>query len=221
MYQERLQKIYLEAGRLFNKKGYANTKMAEIAKASGIAVGTMYSMFSGKDAVLSFVLYTSFHKEYLEGTLHFPLQPIPTSVLMQELQAVLDYAFAQVLCIQDEQGNIVKPFIQLISELFDLLADYLLALDNIEGNGDVLSELSSLYLPRKKQYLNDLADYLRQYSEIKQIRVVGNYVPHAHFITNTLTWWALNSNLMIPTEPILRSEAKAICIGVLERAYQY
>lgn len=40
MTNSRLEKIYQEAGRLFLAKGYASTKMAEIAKASGIAVGT-------------------------------------------------------------------------------------------------------------------------------------------------------------------------------------
>ena len=65
MTNARLQKIYLEAGRLFEEKGYANTKMAEIAKAAGIAVGTMYSAFTGKDAVLSFVIYATLDKSYL------------------------------------------------------------------------------------------------------------------------------------------------------------
>lgn len=65
MENPRLQKIYQEAGRLFNLNGYANTKMAEIAKASGVAVGTMYSTFTGKDAVLSFVIKATFDKDYL------------------------------------------------------------------------------------------------------------------------------------------------------------
>ena len=46
MTNPRLEKIYQEAGRLFLTKGYANTKMAEIAKSSGIAVDTMYSAYS-------------------------------------------------------------------------------------------------------------------------------------------------------------------------------
>lgn len=75
MNNPRLEKIYQEAGRLFLTKGYVNTKMAEIAKASGIAVGTMYSAFTGKDAVFSFVLHATLEPEYFSGDVTLPLKP--------------------------------------------------------------------------------------------------------------------------------------------------
>lgn len=220
MNNTRLKKIYSEAGRLFNEKGYANTKMAEIAKASGIAVGTMYSAFTGKDAVLSFVIYATLDKDYLTSEISFPIKPIEMPKLIKLLTKVLENASGSVLNITDNEGNICKDFLKLMDELFDLFADYLLAFGNIETNTGVLEELSEIYLPQKWAYFEQLGNYLRLYMENGQIRELTHISSHVLFLTNTLTWWALNSNLSIPDEPIPRDVAKEICMGIIKQAYQ-
>lgn len=220
MNNQRLQKIYQEAGRLFNKNGYANTKMAEIAKASGIAVGTMYSSFTGKDAVLSFVIYATLDKDYLSSDITLPVKPVDSSTLIMLLRRVLDNAFDTIMKITDERGNICKDFSKLMDELFDLFADYLLAFDNIESNTGVLEELSEEYLPRKMAYFEELGNCLRLYMENGCIQKLTHISSHVTFLTDTLTWWALNSNLSIPNEPVPRNEAKEICMGIIQRAYQ-
>lgn len=220
MNNAKLQKIYSEAGRLFNQNGYANTKMAEIAKASGIAVGTMYSAFTGKDAVLSFVIYATLNKDYLSSEITLPIKPIEAPKLIALLTKVLENAFDSVLNITDDKGNICKDFLKLMDELFDLFADYLLAFDNIEKNTGVLEELSEIYWPQKLAYFEKLGDFLRLYMESGQIRELTYISSHVLFLTDTLTWWALNSNLSIPNEPIPRDAAKEICMGIMKRAYQ-
>ena len=219
MNNPRLQKIYLEAGRLFDENGYANTKMAEIAKASGIAVGTMYSAFTGKDAVLSFVIYATLDKDYLSSEITLPIKPIDAPNLIGALRKVLNNASDSILNITDDKGNVCKDFFKLIEELFDFFADYLLALDNIEKNAGILEELSEEYLPQKWAYFKQLGDYLKLYMEIGQIQKLTHISSHVLFLTNTLTWWALNSNLSFPQEPIPRDVAKEICIGIIKRAY--
>lgn len=220
MNNAKLQKIYSVAGCLFNQNGYANTKMAEIAKASGIAVGTMYSAFTGKDAVFSFVIYATLDKNYLSSEISFPIKPIETPKLITLLTKVIDNEFGSILNITDNKGNICKDFMKLMDELFDLFADYLLAFDNIEKNTDVLEELSEIYLPQKWTYFDKLGDYLRLYMKNGQIQKLTHISSHVLFLTDTLTWWALNSNLSIPNEPIPRDNAKEICMGIIKRAYQ-
>ena len=220
MNNTRLRKIYQEAGRLFNNKGYANTKMAEIAKASGIAVGTMYSSFTGKDAVLSFVIYATLDKDYLSSDITLPIKPIEASRLIELLKKVLDHASTSVLNVTDESGNIRKSFPELMDGLFDLFADYLLAFDNIETNAGVLEELNEIYWPQKMAYFGELGDYLRLYMKAGQIRELTHLQSHVLFLTNTLTWWALNANLSFPEEPVPREVAKEFCLGMIRRAYQ-
>ena len=209
----------MEAGRLFDENGYANTKMAEIAKASGIAVGTMYSSFTGKDAVLSFVIYATLDKDYLSSEITLPIKPIDTPKLIEALRKVLYKATDSILNITDDEGNVCKDFFKLIEELFDFFADYLLALATIEKNAGILEELSEVYLPQKWAYFKQLGDYLKLYMELGQIQKLTHIPSHVLFLTNTLTWWALNSNLSMPDVPVPREVAKEICIGIIKRAY--
>lgn len=219
MTNSRLEKIYQEAGRLFLTKGYANTKMAEIAKASGIAVGTMYSSFTGKDAVFSFVIHATLDPEYFSGDIVLPIKPAAASKLIpyfKKLNNILDC----VMNITDDEGHICKDFPVLAGELFDFFADYLLATDNIKRNMEVYEELSEVYFPGEKNYFHKLIDCLKRYMEAGQIRHFEHIMSHASYLTNTMTWWALNANIQNPQAPIPRNMAKEICIGIIQRAYQ-
>lgn len=220
MENPRLQKIYQEAGRLFSQNGYSNTKMAEIARASGVAVGTMYSTFTGKDAVLSFVIQATLKKDYLSREFTLPIKPAGEAELLSELREVIDYSFSSILDITDENGSVCKDFLVLAEELFDLFADYLLALDMIEHNPEALSEMNKEYMPQKWAFFGELEKCLKMYIEAGQISPL-KYIPlHVPFLIDTITWWAFNSTLSFPQVPVQRDTAKEICLGVVRKMYQ-
>jgi len=50
--QERERRILDSARKLFDRKGYADTAMEDIARWAGLAVGTLYNYFSSKDDLL-------------------------------------------------------------------------------------------------------------------------------------------------------------------------
>ena len=194
MTNPRLKKIYQEAGRLFLTKGYANTKMAEIAKASGIAVGTMYSAFSGKDAVFSFVLHATLDPEHFSDNVILPIKPA-TALELIPLLKKLDKILDSIMIITDDNGNIRKDFPALTGELFDFFADYLFATDNIKKNAEIYHELREVYFPSERKYFLKLNDCLKRYMEAGQIRSFGHMMSHASYLTDTMTWWALNANI--------------------------
>lgn len=219
MTNPRLAKIYQEAGRLFLTKGYANTKMAEIAKASGIAVGTMYSAFSGKDAVFSFVLHATLDPGHFSGEITLPIKPAAASELIPLLDR-LDKILESVMAITDERGNIRRDFPILTSELFDFFADYLFATDKIKKNAEIYQELREVYFPGERKYFLKLTDCLKRYMEAGQIRSFGHIMSHASYLTDTMTWWAMNANIQNPQDPVPRDRAREICVGIIQRAYQ-
>lgn len=49
---ERERRILAAARRLFDRKGFADTSMEEVAARAGLAVGTLYNYFSSKDQLL-------------------------------------------------------------------------------------------------------------------------------------------------------------------------
>jgi len=61
--------IAKKASKLFIKKGYHQTTMREISKATGMAVGNLYDYISKKEDVLCLVfdVYHQYVKEYLEN----------------------------------------------------------------------------------------------------------------------------------------------------------
>jgi AcrR family transcriptional regulator len=54
--QDRERRIVAAARRMFDRKGYANTAMEEIADRAGVAVGTLYNYFPSKDELLLTIL---------------------------------------------------------------------------------------------------------------------------------------------------------------------
>ncbi|MCI8284050.1 MAG: TetR/AcrR family transcriptional regulator [Firmicutes bacterium] len=50
--KEKRERILKEAGRLFLKNGYSDTKIIDIAKAAGVAKGTVYEYFPSKDDIV-------------------------------------------------------------------------------------------------------------------------------------------------------------------------
>lgn len=216
---ERLEKVCSAAGILFNQKGYPDTKMAEIAKEAEIAVGTLYSIFTGKESVLTFSILCALDKGALYRDIALPIKTIDTSVLKANLERVFE-EIESVLQITDKEGRLCKDFTTLMSELYDVFVDYMMALDNIEKNGKILEELSSVYLPRKMRFWGQMGSFLELYREAGQIQPIQHIPAHVEFLIKTLSWWSVNIRLTYPTMDITCEEAKETFLGIIRRAYQ-
>jgi len=75
--QEAYRDLILEAAqRVFAEKGYAEAKVADIAQAAGVATGTVYGIFPGKED-----LYRAIHRENLDELAHrYAAIPVRSSV---------------------------------------------------------------------------------------------------------------------------------------------
>lgn len=215
----RLEKIYIESSRLFNTKGYINTKVSEIAAAAGVATGTIYNLFSGKEAILSFIIQATLDKEWLKQDITLPIRQIDVKLLQHTLQKVLDHIDASVMQIHDEHGAIVKDFPTFISGIFDMCADYLPAFNNIETNAGILKELWQIFLPARARFYAKLADHLQCYMDAGLIHPI-DYLPlHVENIVHILTWWSTNAYMSMPQLAIPREAARENGVGMVVRAY--
>jgi AcrR family transcriptional regulator len=145
MSDPRLHSIYFHAGRLFNTKRYANTKVSEIAAAAGVATGTIYNLFTSKKAILTFVIRASLDNDYLGGEIELPVGETDPKLLLSLTSRLYDRVFNRILRITDADGRIVTGFTQMIADLFDMEADTLLATNNIEHNAGILRELANVF----------------------------------------------------------------------------
>ena len=215
----RLQKIYIEAVRLFNTKGYISTRVSEIAEAAGVATGTMYNLFSGKEAILSFIIQATLDKDWLKQDMKLPITQVDMAILQNSLQKVLVEIQASIMEIRDEEGRIWKSSSAFISGIFDMCADYLLAFNIIETNAGVLEELWQDFLSARTKFYEKLEENLKCYIEDGQIRQI-DYLPlHVENIIHILAWWSVNSYMSMPQIAVTREVAKEIGVGMIVRAY--
>lgn len=193
--------------------------MAEIAKEAEIAVGTLYSMFTGKESVLTFTVLCALNKDYLSHEIALPVKTIDTSILKEHLYRVLG-EIKSAIQITDENGNLCKDFMELMENLYDIFVDYMMALDNIEKNGKVLEELNSIYIPEKRRFWGEVRHFLELYMEAGQIQPIQHIPAHVEFLIKTLSWWSVNAWKRFPNANITHQEAKEIFLGIIQRAYQ-
>ncbi|MWC30521.1 TetR family transcriptional regulator [Paenibacillus sp. MMS18-CY102] len=219
MADDRLQSIFFHAGRLFNTKRYANTKVSEIAAAAGVATGTVYNLFASKKAILTFVIRASLEKDYLDSDIALPVGEADLNHLNDLLLKLHERIFNDVLHIVDTNGVIIKHFKQMISDIFDMSADILLATGNIETNSSILRELADAFLPTKDQFFQVLEQNLKIYLEAGEIRELDYPRVHVQSIIDILTWWAMNANIAMPDISVPRDAARQIAVDLVVRSY--
>lgn len=219
MADPRLHGIYFAAGRLFNTKRYAKTMVSEIASAAGVATGTIYNLFTSKKAILTFVIRASLEKGYLDGDMPLPIEEADSKELLALFNRESGKIVSDLLRITDYQGNIRRDFVQLISDLFDMHADTLLATNNIEHNASLLPELAQAFFPLRVQVVQSLEESLKLYMAAGEIRQLEYPRIHVQSITDVLTWWAMNAYIAMPDISVPREVAKKIAVDLLAHAY--
>lgn len=219
MADARLFSIYFHAGRLFNTKHYANTKVSEIAAAAGVAIGTIYNLFTSKKAILTFVIRASLEKDYLDSDIALPIEEADMNHLNELCVKLHDRIFNDILRIVDADGSIIKRFEQMVSDTFDMSADILLATGNIETNASILRELADVFFPAKDKFFQVFEHNLTIYMEAGEIRKLDYPRVHVQCINDILTWWAMNANILMPDISVPRDAAREIAVDLVARAY--
>lgn len=218
MADARLHSIYFHAGRLFNTKRYANTKVSEIAKAAGVATGTIYNLFQNKKAILTFVIRASLDKAYLNGDIALPIEETDMALLLELYARTVDRV-GRILEITDTDEKITKSFSQMMAELFDFYADVLLGTNNIEYHADILQELAAAFFSAKAAYFQALEGDLNHYIAAGEVRKLDHLRIHLQSITDILTWWAMNAYIAMPDVSLPQEAAREIAVDLVSRAY--
>ncbi|EPY10961.1 TetR/AcrR family transcriptional regulator [Paenibacillus alvei] len=219
MADARLHSIYFHAGRLFNTKRYANTKVSEIADAAGVATGTIYNLFTSKKAILTFVIRASLEKDYLDSDIALPIEEADMNRMSELFVKLHDRIFNDILRIEDANGSIIKRFKQMVSDIFDMSADILLATGNIETNASILPELADAFFPVKDKFFQVFEHNLTIYMEAGEIRKMDYPRVHVQCINDILVWWAMNANILMPDISVPRDAAREIAVDLVARAY--
>lgn len=218
MVNQRLKAVYDAASYLFIKKGYANTQVSQIAEEAKIATGTIYNLFSGKKAILHFVLLCTFDKHYLDGDITLPIKEADTELIIQHLSHIAEKLFLKIER-RTIDGEPVQSFADMLSTLFDYTASYHVAFSIINDNRSAFYEIEKKY----RQYLNHLykviEENLSYYIERGEVRKVELPELHIRNIIEGITWWSMYLPYQDTDMKLPIVKAKDIALDILKHAY--
>lgn len=193
--------------------------MSEIAAAAGVATGTVYNLFTSKTAILTFVIRVSLDKDYLDGDIELPVEEADIKLLLALFARLDDRIFNHIMQVTIIDGKANKTFTQMVSDIFDMEADTLLATNNIEHNAGILRELADVFFPARAKFLQVMEKNLNIYMEAGEIRQLDYPRVHVQCINDMLTWWAMNAYIAMPDISVPRETAKKIAVDLVARAY--
>lgn len=217
---QRMERIADAAARLFLQQGYAKTQISHIAKAVGISVGTIYLDFAGKREILHFILKCTVDPSFAEREFERPITDELFVGLEDEIAALFEKsekAFAAHL-----QTDLTDyDFETLISDAFDLLAQYAVGCLFIEKNQFDFKKLAQRYMAYRRTFLDTMARYIRAFIDQGTVRPLEHLELSTTLIVEMLSWWAMDIRYTsFETKDIPMDLAKQICMDNIMAAYK-
>jgi AcrR family transcriptional regulator len=118
LFQKRRTQIIKKATKLFMKKGYAQTSMREISKATGIDLRNLYYFIKSKDEIL-FLVFDMLHRPELELFEKHGIMDIdnPVEQLRAVIRGLLESGYdydKELLLLYRESKSLSKPLLKNI-----------------------------------------------------------------------------------------------------------
>lgn len=216
---QRIVDIADAAARLFLQQGYAKTQISHIAKAVGVSVGTIYLDFTGKKEIMHFILKRTVDPSFADRELERPITDDLFDGLEGEIIALFEKSerdFAAHL----QNGAADYDFETLISDAFDILAQYAVGCLFIEKNQFDFKNLAQHYLKYRKNFLNTMMRYMEVFIGQGTVRPLEHLELSAVLIIEILSWWAMDVRYTsFETKEISLDLAKRICMDNIVAAY--
>lgn len=218
----RIEKIFDAAGRLFINPGYNQTQVDHIVKACGISVGALYDLFTGKKAILKFILTCIIEPDYINRDISLPIDEEQFIGLEQEIIAFFSIRNSD---FTSHLSNVNKDytFDKMLADAYDNIASYGMGLLILEKNPSALPKLFSVYKDYRKQFFSGIVSYMAAYAKQGVIKLAYPVEFAAIFIVETMIWWAVDMryDAFEPRNDIPRETARSFCIDTLQSAFGY
>lgn len=217
---QRIQAIAEAAARLFLQQGYSKTQISHIAKAVGVSVGTIYLDFTGKKEILHFILKCTVDPSFADQEFERPITDELFAGLEDEIIEVFQRAaddFEKYL--KNDTGE--YSFEMLISDAFDILAQYAVGCLFIEKNQFDFKNLAGYYKTYRKRFLDTMMRYIEVFIRQGTVRPLEHLELVTTLIIETLSWWAMDIRYTaFETQDISLDIAKQICMDNILSAYK-
>jgi len=208
---EKLARIYAAASELFIQPGYHDTQMQMIAQRAQLAVGTLYRLFSSKEALLDHVFLTTLPAGDDAGAI-YPLRPVDPRELVRRTEATYT-AWNRQLATET-----ALSFDERLTALFTAFKRYGRYFLILEHNPTVNPALTALYRQQRQALYQQVGELLRQ-------TVPGLQDPQRHgmVVVDLVFWWCAHKRYdSFETEMAHADDEEMLAVvrEVLHRCYQ-
>ena len=216
---ERLLAIVDAATEVFAQTGFAAAQMADVARAAGVSVGTLYNYVEGKAALLLLCA----ERPFADITAGRPL-PVPApdrAELLTRLDTTLGEhvrvpALEHALATRIERASVDAQLRAITGELFDLIATTRVAADAMERSAREAPDLGELFYRRVRvRLLDQLVDYCTAVDRVRPLPEPVTPELAARFVLETVTWWARHRHRDPAPPAIDDARAREVAIALV------
>lgn len=206
---DRLERLIATATRVFVASGgFRRTQIGDVARAMGVAKGTVYLYVESKEALFDLVM-----RRALGLAVHPESLPVPTPAPGATLEMVAEHIREGSAFPALESG---ASLVDVLGEIYDVLEHNRTAIKLIGTSAHDMPELAEVWLGQGRARLNQrLADYLGRRTDT--VAVVDDVDVAARLISETLTWFAVHRHFDPAPQAMSATVARATAIGILAR----
>lgn len=217
----RLQRILEAASHLFINLGYSRTQISHIAKQAGISVGSVYALFTGKKAILCFVLKMTLEPGFMEHDLELPIGEDCFDGLHQEIKQAFD-TNNRLFSAHLMEPPSEYPFSQMLSDAFDIVARYGTGCLLFEKNPKDCAGLIQGYVQYREKFFRTFLQYVELYVANGTVRTLEYPFHSVSLMIETIAWWAMHVryDAFEAQRDLPEKVAKTVCLDALIHAYQ-
>jgi AcrR family transcriptional regulator len=194
---DRLARLVDCATEVFIAQGYRRTQMADVAKALGVAKGTLYLYVESKDALFDLVARCADNDRPFEKLPALPIRtPKPGATLKYVRERLAKQQVPAALTAALGRKRVADPRAELeeiVRELYDALARNRRGIKLLDRSAPEYPELAALWFEGARSGLvARLAQYLEDRSRRKLLRPVPDAAVAARLLIETVVFWAVH-----------------------------
>ena len=194
---DRLARLVECATQVFIEQGYRRTQMADVARALGVAKGTIYLYVESKDALFDLVTRCADQDRPFEKPPALPIRtPKPGATVKYVRERLAKNQMPAALTAALGRSRVPDPRAELeaiVRELYDALAHNRRGIKLLDRSAPDYPALAALWFEGARGGLVErLGQYLEDRSRRKLLRPVPDAAVAARLIIETLVFWAVH-----------------------------
>lgn len=224
---ERFPQLVDAAARCLLQAGYRRTQIADVARAMGVAKGTVYLYVASKDALFDLALRYADHPEAPPPELPAP-DPAPGSTLAWIEAQLSEARFPALEAAEATKApdSAAAELQAVVDELYEALAQNRWLIGLINASAPEQPELAALWFGGARRGLNArIAAWLQRRADSGQHRPLGpgeampDAAAAARLVTETTHWFAVRRAFDAQPDAFSEDTARATLRAALARCF--